>query len=216
MTSTIPDRFLIVKDNFYTQPELVTQTALQAEFYEPEHSTGYRSTSVYHPKGIKTKLEKILGIKINRWDTDPEQENGIFYHGFSIGSKKEIPGVHSDWPYDDITVLIYLTPGIPLHCGTSLWQHKRTQLVNQPTTHDARRLKTTMTKLIEELEQDSKIRERWIEIDRVGHIYNRMVAYPSGVLHSATQHYGGDLKEGRIYQTFRIGVDWSTFKMNKA
>jgi len=54
----------------------------------------------------------------------------------------------------------------------------------------------------------------WMEMDRIGYRFNRMVAYPSGALHSATNHYGGTLKDMRMYQTFRIGVDWKTFKMN--
>src|SRR5258705_3610282 len=121
MEKLIYPRFLLVKDNFYRDPELVYQTALRSIFYEPEGYTGLRSTAVYHEKGIKTKLEKILGIKITRWDTDPDLENGVFYQAMSKGKNREVPGVHSDEPFNDITVVIYLTAGIPFHCGTSLW-----------------------------------------------------------------------------------------------
>ena len=216
MEKLIYPRFLIVKENFYSDPELVYQTALQSIFYEPEGYTGLRSTTVYHEKGVKTKLEKILGIKIIRWDTDPDEENGVFYQALSQGKKKEIPGVHSDEPYNDITVVVYLTPGIPFHCGTSLWMHKRTGLIDPPTPADARRLKMKFSKLVDLFEYDAWNRSKWIEIDRAGYRPNRMVAYPSGALHSATNHYGGHLENGRIYQTFRIGVDWKTFRMNKA
>lgn len=210
------NRFLLVKDNFYLNPSNVLDVALNAEYYEPEHVTGFRSKQVYHEKGVKQKLEKILGIKITRWDTDPLEENGVFYQGFSKGKRKEVPGVHSDEPYNDITVLIYLTPGLPYECGTSLWQHKQTRLINPATAQDARRLKMKLTDVRNLLETDSKDRSKWIEIDRVGNIFNRMVAYPSGALHSATNHFGGDLKNGRIYQTFRIGVDWSSHQMNQS
>ena len=206
-------RFLIVKENFYNEPEQVYNTALQYRFYQPEHVTGLRSTTVYHEKGIKAKLEKLLGIKITRWDTDPLEENGVFYQGLSKGKKKELPGVHSDEPYNDITVIIYLTPGIPLDCGTSLWMHKQTGLVDPVTPAAARRLKIKFSDLKYQLEEESQDRSRWIEIDRIGYRFNRMVAYPSGIFHSATNHYGGSLQTGRIYQTFRIGVDWNTFRM---
>ena len=210
------NRFLLVKDNFYLNPSNVLDVALNAEYYEPEHVTGFRSKLVYHEKGVKQKLEKILGIKITRWDTDPLEEYGVFYQGFSKGKRKEVPGVHSDEPYNDITVLIYLTPGLPFECGTSLWQHKQTGLINPATAQDARRLKMKLTDVRTQLETDSKDRSKWIEIDRVGNIFNRMVAYPSGALHSATNHFGGDLKNGRIYQTFRIGVDWTSHQMNQS
>lgn len=216
MEKLIYPRFLLVKDNFYSDPEKVYQTALRSKFYEPEGYTGLRSTTVYHEKGIKTKLEKILGIKITRWDTDPDEENGIFYQAMSKGKNREVPGVHADYPYNDITVVIYLTPGIPFNCGTSLWMHKRTGLTDAPIPAAARRLKMKFSKLDDLFENDAKKRSKWKEIDRAGYRPNRMVAYPSGALHSATNHYGGDLVHSRIYQTFRIGVNWKTFQMNKA
>lgn len=211
MEKLIYQRFLLAKDNFYDHPEDVVQIARSQEFYEPEHSTGFRSKTVYHEPGIKKKLERILGIKITRWDTDPLQENGIFYQGFSKGSKRETPGVHSDWPFNDITCLIYLTPNLPIDCGTSLWMHKETQLTDPATPKDAKKLGLKHADLINRLEEDSQNRSQWIEVDRIGYKFNRMVAYPSGVLHSASKHFGDSITNGRIYQTFRIGVDWSTF-----
>ena len=208
-------RFLLVKDHFYTDPNRVVLAAQQAEYYEPQEVTGFRSTTVYHEPGIRQKLEKILGIKITRWDTDPIAENGVFYHGFSKGNKKEVPGVHSDFPINDITVLIYLSKHVPLECGTSLWMHRKFELIDQPTASDARRLKMKLSDIKNQLEVDSKQRSKWIEVDRVGHVFNRMVAYPSGAFHSATNHFGSNMKNGRIYQTYRIGVDWDSFKLIK-
>lgn len=209
-------RFLLTKDDFYDDPQFVYEAARHATYYEPEFVTGLRSTTVYHEAGIKRKLEKILGIKITRWDIDPLQENGVFYQGFSGGKKKEVPGVHSDEPYNDITILIYLTPGLPVDCGTSLWMHKQTGLCDPPMPRDARRMKMRLGDLQYQFEIESKNRSKWIETDRVGYRFNRMVAYPSGVLHSATRHYGGTMTNGRLYQTFRIGVDWNTFRLSHA
>lgn len=205
--------FIIVKDHFYENPQKVLKAAQIAEYYEPEHVTGRRSTSVFHAPGIKKKLEKILGIKITRWDKEPADENGVFYQGFSKGRHRETPGVHSDYPFDDITVLIYLSQAIPLDCGTSLWMHKKTELTGPPTPKDARRLKLKLSVLRNQLELDSQKRSKWTELDRIGHQFNRMVAYPSAVLHSASRHYGHSVNNGRLYQTFRIGVDWNSFKM---
>ncbi|HRI32498.1 MAG TPA: DUF6445 family protein [Saprospiraceae bacterium] len=214
MEELIYKRFVIVKDHFYTDPQKVLMAANQAVYHEPEHVTGYRSLSVYHEKGVKQRLEKILGIKITRWDVDPIEENGVFYQGFSKGKRKEIPGVHSDEPYNDITIVVYLTPGLPFEYGTSLWMHKKTGLIDPATPKDARRLKMKFSQLRDLLEKESKMREKWVEIDRIGNRFNRMVAYPSGIFHSATKHFGSNMNNGRIYQTFRVGVDWNTFKMN--
>jgi Family of unknown function (DUF6445) len=206
-------RFLLVRDDFYSDPEDVRRIAQSMKFEETGDITGFMTSEVYHPAGVRQRLERVLGVKITRWDQDPDEGNGIFYQAFSRGSQKETPGVHSDEPYEDITVLIYLTPGLPIDCGTSLWQHRATGLVNAPTQRDARRLKTTLTKLRDRLEVDSEKRQKWIEIDRAGYRFNRMVAYASGMLHSASRHYGSNLRDGRIYQTFRIGVDWSSCRL---
>jgi len=213
MEKIIYNRFLLVKDNFYSAPQKVLKQAEAATYYQPEHITGYRSTTVYHEEGIKKKLENLLGIKITRWDMDPLEENGVFYHGFSEGQKKEQPGVHSDEPYNDITILIYLKPGIPTECGTSLWKHKETGLTDPPNANDAKRLGMKVADIHELLIHDSRLRSKWIEIDRVGNQFNRMVAYPSGVFHSASRHYGSNMENGRIYQTLRVGVDWNSFRM---
>ena len=93
MEELIYKRFVIVKDHFYTDPQKVLMAANQAVYHEPQHVTGYRSLSVYHEKGVKQRLEKILGIKITRWDVDPIEENGVFYQGFSKGKRKKISGI---------------------------------------------------------------------------------------------------------------------------
>lgn len=214
MCTDLYKRFLIVKDDFYEDPQKVYHEALNAKYHEPKYYTGLRSRSVYHEKGVKQKLEKILGIKITRWDTDPKDENGVFYSGYAKGKNKEVPGVHSDLPHDDITALVYLTPGLPVDCGTSLWMHKRTGLTDPPTAADARRLKMKVSDIRDLFEEETKQRNKWIEIDRVGYRFNRIVAYPSGALHSATKHYGSTIDDGRLYQTFRIGVDWKSFRMD--
>ena len=116
--------------------------------------------------------------------------------------------------YYYITIVVYLTPGLPFEYGTSLWMHKKTGLIDPATPKDARRLKMKFSQLRDLLEKESKMREKWVEIDRIGNRFNRMVAYPSGIFHSATKHFGSNMNNGRIYQTFRVGVDWNTFKMN--
>ena len=63
MEKLLYKRFIIVKDNFYENIDEVLNAAKTAEYYEPEHVTGFRSTTVYHQKNVKNKLEKILGIK---------------------------------------------------------------------------------------------------------------------------------------------------------
>ena len=200
-------RFLIARDGFYTG-DAAWRAAQAATYHRLPHVTGLRSTTVYHPPGVRQRLEAVLGLRITRWDVDPADENGVFYQGLAQGRAREVPGVHSDFPLDDVTAVVYLTPGLPADCGTSLWQHRATGLTTQPTPADARRLGRPLAALRELLVRDTRHRARWVEIDRIGYRAGRLVAYPSGVLHSATRHWGGGVAEGRLYQTFRVGVAW--------
>lgn len=205
-------RFILVKDDFYADPAAVWLAARRAQYHAPAHVTGLRSSTVFHEPGVRQRLQRLLGLRITRWDTDPAEENGVFYQGMAKGRNKEIPGVHSDYPCNDVTVVVYLTPHLPVHCGTSLWMHRATGLADPPTARDARRLGRSVAQLRATLERDCRRRDRWIELDRIGYRPNRMVAYPSGALHSATQHHGISVAEGRLHQTFRIGVDWAGYK----
>ena len=205
-------RFIRVVDDFYAHPAAVYRHARAAAYYEPDNATGFRSEGVFHERGVRARLQRVLGLRIVRWDTDPADGNGIFYLGLAHGRQREVPAVHFDHPSDDVTAVVYLSPGPPADCGTSHWMHRATGLSDAPTTADARRLGRPVDELRRVLERDAGRRERWIEIDRIGYRPNRLVAYPSGVLHSATRHFGGNTADGRLYQTFRIGVDWGTFR----
>src|SRR5262245_34893251 len=93
-------RFLFVRDDFYQNPDLVRQIAQSMEYYERDDITGYMTKTVYHEHGIRQRLEKILGVRTTRWDSDPDEGNGIFYGTYSRGSHREIPGVHYDQPIE--------------------------------------------------------------------------------------------------------------------
>lgn len=205
-------RFLLVCDDFYRDPMAVHRLARAARYEEPENATGFHSLAVHHERGVRARLSRLLGVRITRWDRDPEDYNGVFYQGFASGARREQPGVHADHPPDDITAVVYLTPQLPSDCGTSLWMHRATGLADAPTAADARRLGRPLAELRAQLERDAYRRERWIEVDRAGYRFNRLVAYPSGVLHSATRHWGRSAADGRLYQTFRVGVDWDSFR----
>ncbi|MGB8510680.1 MAG: DUF6445 family protein [Pyrinomonadaceae bacterium] len=203
-------RFLMAVDDFYPSPERVREAALRMTYREPESLVGWR-TRPYLLPGVRERIEKVLRRPVTTWPDDPEDielGNGVFFFGLSAGPRAETVGVHFDRPADLVTMVVYLKPDAPLDAGTSLWQHRATGITTMPTRADAKRLKTTTGALIEQLNGDGTDARKWREIDRVGNVFNRAVFYRSGMLHSATRHFGSNLQQGRIYQTFRFGVDW--------
>jgi hypothetical protein len=86
--------------------------------------------------------------------------------------------------------------------------HKRKGLIDPPTPAAARRLNMKFSKLVDLFEDDARKRRKWIEIDRAGYRPNRMVVILPALLHSATNHYGGNFKEWTHLPDLRIGVNW--------
>ena len=105
MGKTAYRRFLCVRDGFHEDPLTVCGAAQGATYIEHEIATGLCSSTVHHEPGVKQKLERLLGLKITRWDTDPTQENGVFYIGAAQGCLQEKPGIRADDPHDDVTAI---------------------------------------------------------------------------------------------------------------
>ena len=157
MSKTTYQRFVCIRDGFYEDLETVYRAAKASTYIEHAVATGLRSGTAYHEPGVRKKLERLLGLKITRWDTDPADENGVFYIGAAQGRLKEKPGIHVDHPIDDVTVVIYLTPGLPPDCGTSLWQHRRTGLADAPRPADSRRRGMRYADLLNVLDRKSVV-----------------------------------------------------------
>ena len=202
-------RFLIAIDDFYQDPEAVRRRALQMPYSHPEGVVGWR-TRAYQPRGIKERIERKFSVRIPYWDDDLdaiELSNGVFFQSYNRGGHAETVGVHYDEPLRWVMFLIYLTPRVPFDAGTSLWQHRKTGLKSKPTPRDAARRGTTVDDLLDLLERDARTPSRWIEIDRVGNVFNRAVMFPGGFLHSASRHFGSGFGDGRIYQSFHFPVE---------
>ena len=202
-------RFFQVVDGFYPNPDRVRQRALDLSYSEPEGLLGWR-TRAYQPSGVRELIEKKFRIRIGYWEEDLtaiEACNGVFFRAYSSGRYKEKVGVHYDDPANWMMLLVYLTPNAPTDAGTSLWQHRKTALIAKPTARDGKRLGIGTRELIQIIERDSQKPKCWKEIDRVGNVYNRALMFPSGLLHSASKHFGSHSMVGRLYQSFHFPID---------
>ena len=194
-----------ISDRFYANPDDVRARALAMKYSEPESVIGWR-TQVWQPRGIKRLIERAFRVQIEYWDDSRAIEggNGVFFTAFSKGQRAERVKVHFDEPSDWMSLLVYLTPDAPADCGTSFWQHRGTGLTAKPGRRDALRLGLSLEELTQVIERDGWNRKSWIEIDRIGNVYNRAVMFPAGLFHSATHHFGHNLRDGRLYQSFHF------------
>jgi hypothetical protein len=200
--------FIQVVDGFYPHPDDIRKEALGLEYSEPENLVGWRTKPCQSP-GIRRLIETKFRVRITSWErgaTAVEVSNGVFFQAFARGPRAETVGVHFDEPPHWVMMLIYLTPHAPYDAGTSLWQHRATGLTSRPTPQDAVRLGTDLKKLLQLFENDSQKHNRWIEIDRIGNVYNRAVMFPGGLFHSASKHFGRQRSSGRLYQAFHFPI----------
>lgn len=192
-----------IVERFYANPDNIRKRALAMKYSEPESLIGWRS-EVWQLRGIKRLIERAFRVQIDYWDDSRsiEGSNGVFFTAFSKGQRAEKVKVHFDEPANWMSLLVYLTPNAPNDCGTSFWQHRETGLTAKPTRRDALRLGLTFEELNLLIDRDGWKRKSWIEIDRLGNVYNRAVMFPAGLFHSATRHFGRNLSDGRLYQSF--------------
>jgi hypothetical protein len=200
----VPRRLSVI-DDFFRDPYEVRRWALNQEFVEPEDVTGWRSVSGRIFPGVLQKLKKCYGKTVSMLPLE-DNDTGVVFLSYRNGTRGEAPCVHWDYPENAYIAVIYLSPNVPPGCGTSLWRHRRTGLERAPVRSDETSVGKTCEDLAEELENDASKPSRWIELDRIGHKFNRAVIYPAYLLHSATNHYGSSKRNGRMYQVvgFRI------------
>jgi hypothetical protein len=200
--------FLHVVDHFYPKPDRIRKQALEMPFTEPKDLVGWR-TQACQPAGIRKLIEARFKIKINYWEEDLaaiEACNGVFFSAFVSGRRAETVSIHFDEPHTWMMMLVYLTPNAPCDAGTSLWQHRKTGLAAKPSKNDARKLGRSVEELEALLLRDSERPSRWLEVDRIGNRFNRAVLFPCGLLHSATRHFGSNIANGRLYQSFHFPI----------
>lgn len=177
----------IIVDNFYHNPYAVREFAMQQE-YEPSSPdnpyVGRRTYKQFLFPGIKESFEELLGARITKWED--YGMNGRFQH--NIAGDRIV--YHCDaqrW-----AAMIYLTPDAPPSCGTSTFMHKETRIHHNshPDIMNAFNQKTFL---------DGTPYE---SVDSFGNIFNRLVIFDGGCIHAASEYFGSDIDDCRLWHMF--------------
>ncbi len=187
-----PEKTLWIVDKFYEDPDAIRNFALNEPFFEGGFGRGFigrRSEKQYLFPGLKEKFEDIMGMKITKWN-DHEQ-NGRFQSCWS----GEALVYHCDsqrW-----AGMLYLSPGAPYQCGTTLYAHKQTRArtYHEPGWDAA----WDPEKYPEDCHLDGTHFE---PVDVVGNVYNRLMIFDASAIHSASEYFGTTLETGRLWQMF--------------
>jgi len=179
-----------IVDNFYEDPYTIRKFALNQKYVEGGLGRGFigrRTEKQFLFLDLKERFESVMGQKITAWET--HTENGKF----QIAWSGEPLVYHCDsqrW-----AGMLYLTPGAPYSCGTSLLAHKVTRARN----YYDKGWDVAWTGIPGECHLDGTHFE---PVDVLGNVFNRLVIFDASSIHSASQYFGTVKENGRLWQMF--------------
>lgn len=182
-------------DNFYDDPDSVRNFALKQKYFEGGWGRGFigrRSAEQFLFPGLKEKFEQIMGEEITAWEE--HDMNGRFQNAVS----GEPLAYHCDsqkWGG-----MLYLTPDAPYQCGTTLYAHKKTRARNffQQGWGDA------WSPDPDEIYSGGVHCDgtHFEKVDVCGNVYNRLFIFDASNIHSASEYFGSNMNNGRLWQMF--------------
>jgi len=177
-------------DNFYENPDKIRKFALEQSYLEGGFGRGFigrRTEEQFLFPGLKERFEEIMGRKITKWE-----EHGMNGR-FQIAWSGEPLVYHCDsqtWG-----AMLYLTPGAPYQCGTTLYAHKQTRA----RTYYDQGWDASWRDIPGDPHLDGTPFE---PVDVLGNVYNRLVIFDASCIHSASEYFGTVKDNARLWQMF--------------
>jgi len=194
------DKDVIVVDNFYADPDLVREYAMQNLEYTPsDYHKGQRSNSRFILDGTKEKLEEILGRKITNWNNGG-YANGVFQ--YCTADQPIVYHVDSQM----YAAMVYLTPNAPAPTGTSMYRSKVTGINSFPGQES--RMGDEYFHTFKGTNADMNFYDGTLfeKIDDIGNVYNRLVIFNSSQIHAATEYFGDAIDNSRFFHMFFFDI----------
>lgn len=208
----VKNRFLypylptIVMDNFYDDPDLWREYALDQEFFKGDRGSwpGLRTELLHNLNRplFEVTLKKLLFILKDYGITEVTE----LQTGFQIIDETYGRGwVHDDDPKLQVAGVIYLNPDAPVGSGTTIYKD----------CHDFNGEKFTQIFMDDVLQASPEERERHAKYraEQVSHfeplitvenVYNRLIMFDSRCWHSADNFFGKEKHDARLTQVFFI------------
>ena len=179
-----------IVDNFYDNPDEIRKFALEQEFGDESVITGFvgrRTFNQFLFPGLKEAFESVMGKKITKWE-----EYGMNGR-FQICWSGERLVYHCDeqmWGG-----MIYLTPNAPYQCGTTLYADKK----NRARTYYDPGWDEYWANTPGDCHLD---RTPFEPVDVLGNVYNRLAIFDASCIHSASEYFGTNKENARLWQMF--------------
>lgn len=188
-----------VVDNFYSDPDAVRNFALEQKYFPGEGAVGHRTRKQYFFEGVKEAFEEIMGKKIKT-----EGSHSWYWPGvngrFQYCEAGTIRVYHCD--EQQYAAVIYLTPNAPPQCGTTFFRHKDTKKRHASEIdwgNGEGALVFPGNTFLDPTPYES--------VDVVGNVYNRLVIFDGGMIHSASEYFGHNMNTCRLHHMFFFNVE---------
>tara|TARA_R110000751_G_scaffold1985_6_gene7617 strand:- start:791 stop:1381 length:591 start_codon:yes stop_codon:yes gene_type:complete len=191
LTFKNPHPGIVVVDDFLANPMEHREFALNLE-YEKKGSYGVRSKTPYPYVEYLNCFERLLGRNIKK-ETWFQGVNGCY----QWCDKHQEVVYHVD--QQDYAAIVYLTPNAPPSSGTSFWKskHSRARMIGSNSNID----------LTFGRGAHLKDPDQWNLVDQVGNVFNRLILFNGKYIHSATEYFGEDINDSRLFQIFFFHVE---------
>jgi hypothetical protein len=188
-----------VIDNFYDNPDDVRRFALEQKYFPKEGAVGHRTRKQFFFDGVKESFEKIMGKKIKE-----EGEHSWYFPGINGRFQYCEAGTERVYHCDEqqFAALVYLTPDAPPECGTTFFRHKQTKIRHNSEIDWAKGDGDLVFPGDTFLDGS-----RYEQIDMVGNVYNRLVIFDGGNIHSASDYFGSNQRNCRLHHMFFFNVE---------
>ena len=192
-----PKKSLVVVDNFYKEPDLIREFAINQVKYEfSGYHKGQRSMDRFIVDGTKEKFEEILGRPVYNWN-HPNYANGRFQ--FCTAQDPVVYHVDTQ----NYAAMVYLTPDAPLQTGTTTYKSKITGATRFDVA-EGELFEKTFKGLSDGLNFYDN--STWEPVDTVANVYNRLVMFDSKCLHAATGYFGDAIGNARLFHLFFFDI----------
>jgi hypothetical protein len=190
---------LIVVDNFYNDPDIIREYAINNMNYaNSDYHKGKRTQDRFIVNETKERFEKIIGRRITNWN-HPNYANGVFQ--FTTAQDPIVYHVDTQ----TYAAMVFLTPNAPIETGTAFYKSKFTGATIFDGTHDQEEFNKTFKGLNANLNfYDSTQYEL---MDEVANVYNRLVLFNAKRIHAATKYFGDEISNARFFQLFFFDVE---------
>ena len=176
---------LIIRDDFYPDPDLIRQLALDKQYHAPPGSTKrLAKTAACTDQEAQELFQRVMPFFS---EGDVVSYRVVFRFTLANAVKK----THCHIDGTSYAGIVYLT--LPQHCagGTTIYRHKATgDLIFNPDHRE---------------QYDLQDASQWEIAEEVQMAHNRLVMYPGQMFHALTPvFFGDDISNGRLTQNIFI------------